>query len=398
MRVLHFCESFSPLSTTFIYDLIVELERQGIDNHVLALDRENADTRPFPKVTVVSRAEKYNPGRILCRIWHGRGTGSALEAAWRIERRRIQRVLKRVRPDLVHAHFGPMGVLIAPVARGLGVKCITSFHAYDVTTVPKQQFWKEQYRSLWSQGAAFTGVSRHICGLLEALGAGREKIVRISNGVDLSKFPFNPPGKRFDGKNVECLFVGRLVEKKAPLLVLRAFESARKALGRKADLRLHIVGDGPLMRKLREERQALGLDHCVDIHGALSHQEVRAMMQQAHLYLQHSVTAPDGDQEGLPVGLIEASATGLPIVSTRHDGIPEVVLDGKAGFLVEEHDVEGMAEKLACLAASSSLWDQMGRTAREHVERHMRLDVQAGTWGDLYARVCEGKRSITGVL
>src|SRR5579872_4342582 len=109
MRVLHFCELFSPISETFIYDLIVELERQGVDNHVVSFGRENADIRPFPKVAIISRAGRYHPWRIFLRGWHGRRPGAALEAAWQIERPRLKRVLEHTRPDLVHAHFGPAG-------------------------------------------------------------------------------------------------------------------------------------------------------------------------------------------------------------------------------------------------------------------------------------------------
>lgn len=391
MRVLHFCESFSPASETFIYNLIVELERQGIDNQVLALDRQNADARPFPKVAVFPRAGRFHPWRILLRCWQGRRPGAALAAAWRIERPRLRRALERMRPDLVHAHFGPTGVLIAPVAQQLGIKCVTSFHGFDVTSVPREKFWKKQYDLLWFQVAAFTGPSAHICGLLETLGARREKIVRISNGVHVSQFPFTPPGLRFDGKNIECLYVGRLVEKKGPLLLLQAFDCARKAVDGKVNLTLHMVGDGPLMPALMQERQTRGLTNCVQIHGARSHREVVAMLQKAHIFLQHSVTASDGDQEGQGVSMIEAAATGLPIISTRHDGIPEVVLDQKTGYLVEEHDVTGMGKRLANLASNPSLWDNLGRSGREHVEKNMRLEVQTEIWRNLYNKVYLGE-------
>jgi glycosyltransferase involved in cell wall biosynthesis len=391
MKILHFCESFSRVSETFIYDLIVELECQGVDNHVVALERQDAETRPFAKVTVVSRAQRFDPWRMLVRGWHGRRPGAAQEAAWGIERPRLRRVLEQMRPDLVHAHFGPNGVLIAPVARELGTRCVTSFHGYDVTSVPHNGFWQRQYQALWSQASAVTGPSGHVCGLLAALGAPKEKIVRISNGVKLAKFPFNPPGRRYDGRQVDCMFVGRLVEKKGPLQLLRAFEHARKANRGTVRLTLHIVGDGPLMPQLREESQARGLTECVEIHGARTHDEVRGMLQKAHLFLQHSVTAADGDQEGQGVTLIEASAVGLPVISTRHDGIPEVVLDQQTGYLVEEHDVAGMGEKLASLAANPGSWDEFGRRGREHVEKNLRLEAQVEKWRNLYQQVIRGE-------
>ena len=387
MRILHFCSSFSRLSETFIYDLIAELERQGTDNHVLTFDRIDPDTRPFSKVTVVRKASRLHPARIIRRVLAGVGVTVAPEAGWSLERRRISAALEEIKPDMIHAHFGPAGVHVAPVAQQFGIPLAVSFHGQEVTRLAREEFWQTKYRELWPAAAAISGVSEHICGRLRELGAPADKLFRISNGVNLETFTYQNPAERFDGRNVECLFVGRLVEKKGPLLLVMAFEIAKQRLGAAVNLILHVIGDGPLRPALEVYCKQNGLEDSVHIHGPKNHLEVAAMMHRVHIYVQHSVTAADGDQEGQPVALIEAAASGLPIISTEHSGIPEIVLNEKTGFLVKEMDIERMGERLAFLTSQPTAWEEMGRLGREHVETNMRIDTQASRWLHLYQKV-----------
>jgi len=264
---------------------------------------------------------------------------------------------------------------------------VVTFHGYDATRLARSEYWQRKYREMWPHTAAVAGVSEHICTKLRQLGAPASKLHKMSNGVNPSKFQYSNPADRFDGKNVECLFVGRLVEKKAPLVLVRAFQAAAKLVAPTLHLALHVVGDGPLMPQLREYVTAQGMADLVHIHGALDHEDVRSLFARVHLYVQHSVTAEDGDQEGQPVSLIEASACGLPIVSTRHSGIADVVVGGMTGLLVEENDFESMGRKIAYLAAQPEKWGEMGLRGRKHVEQSMNLNLQAGLWKNLYRRI-----------
>lgn len=387
MRILHFCERFSPLSETFVYDLVTELERQGIDNHVVTLQRMNNESRPFQKVHLVPVQGRFHPERLWHRALVEAGMGHEDETRWPGTRRALRRIARTLKPDVIHAQFGPSGVLIAPVAHHFEIPLAVTFHGFDATLLARSEYWQRKYRDLWPVTAAVAGVSGHICDRIRQLGAPEDKVRRMSNGVDLSKFQYHNPADRFDGVNVECLFVGRLVQKKAPLILARAFQVAAGLVAPDLRLALHIVGDGPLMPKLRQFVDTEGLSSLVHIHGALDHNEVRALFRRVHLYIQHSVTAEDGDQEGQGVSLIEASACGLPIVSTRHDGIPDVVIDGVTGFLVEENDFESMGRKIANLASQPESWGEMGRNGRAHAEENMNLQRQAMSWSNLYMRL-----------
>jgi glycosyltransferase involved in cell wall biosynthesis len=153
------------------------------------------------------------------------------------------------------------------------------------------------------------------------------------------------------------------------------------------ELRLTIAGDGNLRSKVEKKIRKFGLESCVEVLGAVPHERVPVLMQKADLYAQHGVTARGGDQEGLGLSLIEASATGLPIVSTHLGGIPEVVAHGETGLLVQERDVEGMGRCIAELVRAPERRRAMGRTARRCVEEHFDLKTQMRNLTGLYEEV-----------
>jgi glycosyltransferase involved in cell wall biosynthesis len=173
------------------------------------------------------------------------------------------------------------------------------------------------------------------------------------------------------------LALGRLVEKKAPHLTIRAFALAAKD---HPQARLDLVGDGPLRGAAEAALAESGLGNRITLHGALPHDACRALMRRAQIFAQHSVTAANGDTEGAPVAVAEAMATALPVVATRHSGIPEQVLDGETGLLVAEGDVAGMGAALSRLLADPGLAARMGEAGRARALE--RLD-QTRLYGEL---------------
>ena len=169
--------------------------------------------------------------------------------------------------------------------------------------------------------------------------------------------------------------VGRFVEKKAPELTLLAFLKVRQEV---PDARLVMIGDGPLRGPCQRICRALGLEEAVALPGAEPPPVVAARLRRARAFVQHSVTALDGDAEGTPVSVLEASACGLPVVATRHAGIKDVVEEGRTGLLVDEGDVEGMARHLLDLARDPALAARLGRAGRERIERHFSMDASIG--------------------
>jgi glycosyltransferase involved in cell wall biosynthesis len=199
------------------------------------------------------------------------------------------------------------------------------------------------------------------------LGVSREKIHYNVYGVDTNLFRDGRPDKN----PPTFIAVGRFVDKKAPQLTLLAF---RKVLDRCSSARLIMIADGPLLESCRQIVHALKMTNAVEFLGPKKHNEVAKIMNGARAFVQHSVTTSHGDAEGTPVGVLEAGSSGLPVVSTRHAGIRDVVLEGKTGFLVDEFDVAGMAEQMIALVEQPERALELGRNARKHIEDNFSLE------------------------
>ncbi|MFC1831005.1 glycosyltransferase family 4 protein, partial [Thermodesulfobacteriota bacterium] len=162
-------------------------------------------------------------------------------------------------------------------------------------------------------------------------------------------------------KVVNCLAVGRFVPKKSPLSMLKSFHIAASQL---QELHLDYVGDGELRKDVENYIHENKLSEFVTLHGSQPNNVVYELMKQADIFLQHSITDPgSGDQEGLPVAILESMANGLPVVSTRHSGIPEAVIEGETGYLVNEGDIDNMAICILKLASDVHLREQFGKAA-----------------------------------
>jgi colanic acid/amylovoran biosynthesis glycosyltransferase len=272
------------------------------------------------------------------------------------DRMRLMAFLKEQEVTVVLAEYGPMGVLAADVCASLKLPLHVIFHGVDASALLRHATIRRRYRHLWPRAASVICVARALADRLVATGCPESLIHIVPCGVDEAGFP---PGAPEPGR---VLAIGRLVEKKAPQLTIRAFA---EVAGRFPQAHLDIVGDGPLRAACEAAIADTGLDGRVTLHGPQPHEVCGALLRRAAVFAQHSVTAATGDTEGSPVAIAEAMATALPVVATRHSGIPEQVADGVTGFLVAEGDVAGMGAALARLLADPGLARGMGEAGRE---------------------------------
>jgi colanic acid/amylovoran biosynthesis glycosyltransferase len=273
--------------------------------------------------------------------------------------------------DIVHAHFGPRGIQCALLKR-VGLikgKLLTSFYGYDATKVPIRG-GPHVYRLLFQEADAILCLTRLMKKQLIGLGCPEEKAIIHYVGVDMRRFSFLPRQKRPDG-SIRFITASRLVEKKGLEYAIRA---VAKVAQRFPGLEYRIVGDGPIRKDLEGLIGELKVEKVVQLLGWKTQEEVVKLLEETDIFLAPSVTAKDGDEEGKPKTLIEALARGMPVVSTYHSAIPELVQDGVFGFLVPERDVEALAAKIEHLATHPEIWTEMGRAGRIHVQQNYDIE------------------------
>lgn len=297
--------------------------------------------------------------------------------------------VERVRsfaPALVHAHFGTDGLRALPLADRLGVPLITSLRGYDVSRstsallLSGRLSWMHyalRRRVLQRRGTLFLAVSEALRRQAIARGYPAGRTMTHYNGVDLGRFPAGPGGPD------TILFVGRLVEKKGVETLLQAFATVRRM---RPETSLVIVGEGPLRSNL--ERLA---GESVRFLGSLNPEAVAAWMRRATLLAAPSVTARDGDAEGLPNVIVEAAASALPVVGTDHGGIPEAVVEGETGFIVPEGDAERLAARLVAILSAPDLRGRMGAAARALAEQSFDFARQMRRLEEIYDAVRAGR-------
>ena len=294
--------------------------------------------------------------------------------------------------DIVFCHFGPLGMhglRLKQIGAAQGA-LVTVFHGYDMSSYLHTS-GQAVYKDLFNAGDRFLPISDRWRNQLISLGCDPTKVFVHRMGISCDRFKFLTRILK-PGCSVRVISVARLVEKKGIEYAIRAMA---KLKNHPTKIQYTVIGDGPLRRTLEELIDELGVHEHVELVGWRSQAEVIDWLQQAHLMLLPSVVAQSGDQEGVPVILMEAMATGLPILSTQHSGIPELVQDGVSGFLVPERDPDALADKLAYLMEHSDLWPTMGRAGRAYVEEHFNIDRLNDRLVELFCGLYRGGNQFT---
>jgi colanic acid/amylovoran biosynthesis glycosyltransferase len=286
---------------------------------------------------------------------------------------------------LLHAHFGPSGVRALTYKRGTRLPLVTTFYGYDVSALARRRVWLRRYSRLFDQGDLFLVEGPSMADKLAALGCPRGKIEIQRIGIPVEEIAFRPRAPKPAGTTAVALFAGRFIEKKGLLAALAACAEARK---RTQAFEFRIIGDGPLREQVANAIARLDMGSYVKLLGFLGYAEYLKEMAAADFFLHPSVTASDGDSEGgAPTTILEAQASGLPIVSTTHADIPNVVLPGRSALLGPEGDETTLAEHIRVLVAEPQRRASMGAAGRRFVEEHDDVRRHAELLEDRYARL-----------
>lgn len=283
--------------------------------------------------------------------------------------------------DVVLAEYGPTGVAVQQLCRRMDLPLVVHFHGRDAYLHQTLSENEQRYQQLFQSAEAIVGVSLHMCEHLTSLGAPESKVKLSPYGVDTDKFRGATPAEN----PPKFLAVGRFVEKKAPLTTIKAFARVRES---HPESELLMVGEGPLLDNCRDWVRSKGLTDAVRFLGVVDHTEIAELHRTVRGYLQHSVRPDSGDAEGTPVAILEAMSSGLPVVSTRHAGIPETVKHEGTGFLVDEDDEQGMAEAIERLVRDPDLAASLGERGRERIRQDFTLKKSIGRLSRILETAC----------
>lgn len=392
MKILYLCTQFPLLSETFIIYEIAGLLQKGVDVRVLSLYEPPKDKRSSlpeqlgfadriffrPALETASQSQSLDTLRLAAPyLKRGRlDTIFKLFTDQKTSAEHARSVLLETAlamrwpdwtPDIVHCHFGTVGRFAAMLKhyRLIDAKLSTTFHGYDVSRTLVNAP-RDFYKNLFTTGDLFLSVNCEYLDTIRRLGAPEAKSTLFHMGVDCSAFDYVPRLPPSEGP-LRFICVGRITEKKGHAYMIRAFAQARAARPN-IDMHMDIIGDGELRANCEELANTLGQAQAITFHGALQHARVKEMLSRAHIFILHSVTASDGDKEGIPVVLMEAMAQGLPVISTRHSGIPDLIEDGVSGLLGDERNVAELEGLMLRLADRPDLWPQITAKARAKVE------------------------------
>jgi glycosyltransferase involved in cell wall biosynthesis len=282
------------------------------------------------------------------------------------EEKRLLFSLRKEKVDCVLTEYGTTAADCLKVIQFLKLPLVVHFHGFDASVKTVIEQYKEKYKAVFQYATKVIVVSKKMQETLLKLECPKEKLMLNCCGPDDSFFTVQPTFH-----NPQFLSVGRFVSKKAPHLTIFAF---RKVVDINPDAKLIMVGEGELLNICKAFANLLGLENNIEFKGVCSPIRIKALFQDSIAFLQHSIIGENGDSEGMPVAILEAQAAGLPVISTYHAGIPDVVIHNQTGLLVEEGDVDGMAENMMKILQEKDLAKKLGEGGRKRIAENFTLE------------------------
>lgn len=361
-KILVFNTSFFDVSQTFVYHQVALLSKH-YDMELLGMAFMNPhgyDLSSF-ETHKVNRPRGYF-NRVLYRF-----TGIRIFSA--VSLLKLFRLFRKKRFRAIHAHFGTNALLILPFARFFRIPLVVTFHGADASRMLRVKNYVKRLPKLFDYAAAIIIVSRHMEKSLK-LDNWMHKVHIIPCSVDPDEFEANPD--KIKNGRINLIHAGRLTPKKGVPNLIRVFaELASKY----PEVDLDLAGEGDDEFECRQIVEIYGLENRVRFHGAVDHDNMKKMLENADIFVLNSRTAADGDMEGTPVSLLEAMSLGIAVVSTRHAGIPDVIRDGENGLLVPEFADESLRKAIERLIVDEDFRQTLGREANKTVKQKYSLQV-----------------------
>ena len=376
--VASYCTTFLKSEMLHIYRQVTGLDR--VSTFVMTKKMQNTDLFPFQDIELIP-APRPNPFR------HGwlKFVERQPPIVYRGEYQLLANLLERRGADLMHIYFGHTGVHLLPFLECWDKPCIVSFHGADVMLKAESPDYAAKLRRVFHAVPLILARSRSLERRLVSLGCPPEKIRINRTGIPLAQFPVK---RRRAPANGQWRFLQacRLIPKKGLTTCLRAFALFHRENPR---AELLIAGKGPLQPVLEALAIQLKVSKHVHFTGFLPQKELLELYHSCHIFLHPSEMPADENQEGIPNSILEAMATGLPVLATRHGGIPEAVEDGRCGALVAERDYRSLAEEMKKITRTPHSFAEMGVLASESVAAEFEQQAQIRQLEAHYAEAIE---------
>ena len=374
--VASYVPDFLKLDQMHVYRQITGVLGE-IDMHVFTHRRENEHPFGFDPKRVHELAKPRT------RWWRRFVHVTLRKEPWQIYRSELRRWLldlTRIDAQVLHVYFGHVGPQFIPLMKVWRRPIIVSFHGADAGLDMEKPGYKAALAEVFRLAAQIQVRSDALGEDLVRLGCPKDKIVLQRTGVPMESWPFRERTAPENGA-WRMMQSCRFIDKKGLDTTLQAFALIA---AKYPQARLSLVGDGPLRASLEQQAQDLKIGDKVDFPGFLPNAKVAEALYASHLYFHPSRTSADGNREGVPNAMLEAMASGVPVIATRHGGIPEAITDGESGLLVEENDAQGLAAGAIRILEDPSLRQKLGQAGHEVVKATFARDAQAKRLAGLY--------------
>ena len=388
LTVIHAFPMWLEQTQTWIYNQVSELQRQGVDAHVVCTQTKNLDQ--FYVANIHCQADLsiwrrlWNKGLRVLHISHDNGYV-----------KHLVRVGGNIRADVVHSHFGDNGWLNLSAVRSIGAKHVVTFYGYDVNYLPSQHLvWHERYQELFKEADRILCEGSHMARCIVKLGCPEHKVKVQHLGVDVKQIAFQP--RQWNpNEPLRVLISASFREKKGITYAIEALGRLNKTI----PVSLTIIGDAypdpvsqQLKQRIMESIEQAEFSNSVRLLGYQPHEVLFREAYQHHFFLHPSVTALNGDTEGgAPVTIIEMLATGMPVVSTLHCDIPEVMGADLRHLLAAERDVDGLYNIMRNLTDHPEDWLEIARQGRARVLLEYDRAEQGRRLAEVYAELVEAE-------
>lgn len=387
--VISLCGTFLKPEMRSIYRQVTGLKK--VRSVVFTQSVENRSLFPDAEVVKMTKLHHRTKGNFLVRFWY-----KYVVRQWPppitinkyvgpCHPYDMPERLRAAQPALVHVYYGHKAVRYLGMLKDWGGPWIVSFHGVDAAKFLDQPGYLKQLREVFQTALLVLARSQSLIDRLYDLGCPPEKLRLNRTPIPLDHLHVPPRPAPSDGA-WRLVQACRLIPKKGILTTLEALRSVVATWPR---LRYVLCGDGPQAEAIQDRVRELGLEANVELRGWLAPDELHAEYEKAHLFLHPSELTPEADQEGIPNSMLEAMATGLPVVATRHGGIPEAVTSGEDGWLVAERSPQELATALLTLLGDDSLRARMGENAARKVRAHFGSESQIARLEDLYLQAIQ---------